>query len=81
LDNRALVKAIYEHFDGLTDLQKDVVNLRFAGGLSLKETAGTLSKSVNSVKAIQHAAIKKLKDKIKETNIQILSKEPVSPLI
>ena len=81
LDNRDLIKAIYEHFASLTDLQKEVVNLRFAGGLSLKETAEALSKNVNSVKAIQHAAIKKLKGKIKEVNIQNIAKKPVYPLI
>lgn len=66
LDNRDLFHAIYKDTDDLTDLQKEVVNLRFIGDLSLKETAEAMSKNVNSVKAIQHAAIKKLKEKVQE---------------
>ena len=66
LDNRDLFHAIYKDTDDLTDLQKEVVNLRFIGDLSLKETAEAMSKNVNSIKAIQHAAIKKLKEKVQE---------------
>jgi RNA polymerase sigma-70 factor (ECF subfamily) len=66
LDNRDLFKIIYEDTDDLSELQKEVVNLRFIGELSLKETAEAMSKNVNSVKAIQHAAIKKLKEKVKK---------------
>ena len=66
LDNRDLFKIIYEDTDDLSELQKEVVNLRFIGDLSLKETAEAMSKNVNSVKAIQHAAIKKLKEKVKK---------------
>ena len=66
LDNRDLFKIIYEDTDHLSELQKEVVNLRFIGDLSLKETAEAMSKNVNSVKAIQHAAIKKLKEKVKK---------------
>ena len=68
LDNRDLFQAIYKDTEYLTDLQKEVVNLRFIGDLSLKETAEAMSKNVNSVKAIQHAAIKKLKEKVQENN-------------
>ena len=68
LDNRDLFQAIYKDTEDLTDLQKEVVNLRFVGDLSLKETAEAMSKNVNSVKAIQHAAIKKLKEKVQENN-------------
>ena len=68
LDNRDLFHAIYKDTDDLTDLQKEVVNLRFIGDLSLKETAEAMSKNVNSIKAIQHAAIKKLKEKVQENN-------------
>ena len=66
LDNRDLFQAIYKDTEDLTDLQKEVVNLRFVGDLSLKETAEAMSKNVNSIKAIQHAAIKKLKEKVQE---------------
>ena len=69
---------IYGHLDDLTELQKEVMNLRFIGDLSLKETADTLSKNVNAVKAIQHAALKKLKDKVKKTNTNNLRTGAVS---
>lgn len=77
LDNRDLFQVIYKNTDYLTQLQKEVVNLRFIGDLSLKETAEAMAKNVNSVKAIQHAAIKKLKEKVKENQKRnILQKLP-----
>ena len=45
----------------LTQLQKEVITLRFAGGLSIAETAEAMGKKDNAVKALQHAAIKKLR--------------------
>lgn len=47
--------------DGLTDLQREVVALRFAGGLSIAETAKAVGRKENAVKALQHAGIKKLR--------------------
>ena len=52
---------VYSAMDGLTDLQKEVLSLRFAAGLSVKETAEAVGKKENAVKALQHAAIKKLR--------------------
>ena len=45
----------------LTDLQQEVISLRFAGGLSIKETASVVGRKENAVKALQHSAIKKLR--------------------
>ena len=47
--------------DCLTDLQREVVTLRFAGGLSIAETAKAVGRKENAVKALQHAGIKKLR--------------------
>ena len=47
--------------DNLTDLQREVIALRFASGLSIAETAETLGKRGNAVKALQHAGLKKLR--------------------
>ena len=47
--------------DSLTDLQREVVTLRFAGGLSIAETAKAVGRKENAVKALQHAGIKKLR--------------------
>lgn len=46
---------------GLTDLQKEVISLRFAAGLSVAETAQAIGKRENAVKALQHAGLKKLR--------------------
>ena len=46
---------------GLTSLQQEVLSLRFAGGLSVSETAGALGKNDNAVKALQHVGLKKLR--------------------
>ena len=47
--------------DVLTDLQREVIALRFASGLSIAETAETIGKRQNAVKALQHAGLKKLR--------------------
>ena len=47
--------------EGLTDLQREVISLRFAGGLSISETARAVGKKENAVKALQHAGLKKLR--------------------
>ncbi len=46
---------------GLTELQKEVISLRFAAGLSVAETAEAIGKKGNAVKALQHAGLKKLR--------------------
>ncbi len=46
---------------GLTSLQQEVISLRFAGGLSVSETAGALGKNDNAVKALQHVGLRKLR--------------------
>ena len=45
----------------LTYLQKEVISLRFAAGLSVAETAEAVGKKENAVKALQHAGLKKLR--------------------
>jgi RNA polymerase sigma-70 factor (ECF subfamily) len=47
--------------ENLTDLQRQVISLRFAGGLSVNETAKAVGRNENAVKALQHAGIKKLR--------------------
>ena len=41
----------------LTEAQREVISLRFAGGLSVAEVARTMGKSQGAVKALQHSAI------------------------
>jgi len=41
----------------LTKTQREVISLRFAGGLSISEAAATMGKSEGAIKALQHSAI------------------------
>jgi RNA polymerase sigma-70 factor (ECF subfamily) len=45
----------------LTNLQREVVSLRFAGGLSVAEVAKSMGKSEGAIKALQHSAIVSLR--------------------
>ncbi|MBI2860754.1 MAG: sigma-70 family RNA polymerase sigma factor [Chloroflexi bacterium] len=45
----------------LTSAQREVISLRFAGGLSIAEVASVMSKSEGAVKALQHSAIVSLR--------------------
>ena len=62
LDNKLQFNKIIKNMEKLTSLQKEVINLRFAAQMSLSETAKILNKNENSIKSLQHSAIKKLKD-------------------
>ncbi len=61
LDLKLSMQGVYAAMQGLSKLQREVINLRFAGGLSLKETAESMGKKENAIKALQHAGIKKLR--------------------
>jgi RNA polymerase sigma-70 factor (ECF subfamily) len=41
----------------LTGAQREVISLRFAGGLSIEETARAMGKNPGAIKALQHAAV------------------------
>lgn len=45
----------------LSDGQREVISLRFAGGLSVAEAAQVMGKSEGAVKVLQHAALVKLR--------------------
>lgn len=45
----------------LTAAQREVISLRFAGGLPIAEVARVMGKSVGAVKALQHSAIAALR--------------------
>jgi len=47
--------------DRLTDGQREIISLRFAGGLSVAESAKVMGKSEGAVKVLQHAALVKLR--------------------
>ena len=41
----------------LTEAQREVISLRFAGGLAIPEVSRAMGKSEGAVKALQHSAI------------------------
>jgi RNA polymerase sigma-70 factor (ECF subfamily) len=49
----------------LTQAQREVISLRFAGGLSISEVAKAMGRSENAVKALQHSAILALRKVLK----------------
>ena len=61
IDVELAMEEIRRAMAALTDLQRDVISMRFAGGLSVAETARAIGKKDNAVKALQHAGLKKLR--------------------
>jgi RNA polymerase sigma-70 factor (ECF subfamily) len=62
IDINISIKNIYAAMESLTNLQKETLSLRFAAGLSIKETSLAMQKNENAVKALQHAAIANLRN-------------------
>jgi len=52
---------------GLTDAQREVISLRFAGELSIAQVAKAMGKSQGAVKALQHSAIVALRKRLRVT--------------
>lgn len=50
-------EGLLEAIERLTELQKQVISLKFAGGLPNAEVARLMGKSEGAVKALQHAAL------------------------
>ncbi len=61
MDLELAMTEVGKAMENLTALQREVITLRFAAGLSIAETARSLGKKDNAVKALQHAGIKKLR--------------------
>lgn len=61
VQTKLMMGEVNRAMDGLTDLQRHVISLRFAAGLSVAETAKVVGRNENAVKALQHAGIKKLR--------------------
>lgn len=61
IDTEMSMDEVRKAMVGLTGLQKEVISLRFAAGLSVAETAEAVGKKENAVKALQHAGLKKLR--------------------
>ena len=63
LDIEQLISATRQ----LTRAQREVIGLRFAGELSVAETARVMSKSEGAIKALQHSAIVALRKTMSRT--------------
>lgn len=55
------VEAINRALSALTDDQRNLLLLRFVEGLTMRETAQVMSKTINSIKTMQQRAVKSLK--------------------
>lgn len=58
---RLSVERLNEATQHLTESQREVLSLRFAGGLSIEEAAKAMGKSSGAIKALQHAAVVSLR--------------------
>ncbi len=65
-DRREQTRVFQDAFARLTAEQQHVLALRFGEGYSLEETASTLNKNINSVKALQFRALAALQRNIGE---------------
>ena len=61
VDVKLTMRHVHKAMEVLTSLQREVISLRFAAGLSVAETAKAVGKKENAVKALQHAGVKKLR--------------------
>ena len=58
----------------LTAAQREVISLRFAGGLSIVEVAKTMGKSQGAIKALQHSAIVALRKVLSVGNYEAVQR-------
>lgn len=66
LTREGLVAAV----DRLTELQRQVISLKFAGGLTNAEVAQLMGKSEGAVKALQHAALVSLQRQLHGSDLK-----------
>jgi len=57
VEHRLTAEQVQHALGGLDPLQHEVVTLRFLVGLSLRETAQTLGKTIAAVKSLQHRGL------------------------
>ena len=58
---RVAAKEVLGAMESLTQLQQEVLMLRFAGELTINETAGVMERSQQSVKSLQFSALRALR--------------------
>jgi RNA polymerase sigma-70 factor (ECF subfamily) len=68
LEQTMKTERIQQALDIIDPSQREVVELRFLAGLSLKEAAATLNKTVAAVKALQHRGLYSLRLLLQESS-------------
>ncbi len=58
---QATYSEVMHAMSSLTDLQREVLSLRFAGELSITETAAAMNRSEQAVKFLQHSAVRAMR--------------------
>jgi RNA polymerase sigma-70 factor, ECF subfamily len=58
------IQRVFQAVRQLTQAQRDVIELRFVGGLSTAEVAKVLGKSQGAVKVLQHSALASLRKRL-----------------
>lgn len=61
VEQELAIRKVREAMKGLTQLQQEVLSLRFAGEMSTRETARIMGKREGAVKALQHSALAALR--------------------
>ena len=64
VERRQDIERVVAATRGLTTAQREVISLRFAGGLAIAEAARVMGKSEGAIKALQHSAIAALRRKL-----------------
>ena len=64
LDERLTREGLIRAVGQLTELQQQVIGLKFAGGLSNAQVARLLGRTEGAVKALQHAALRSLQRRL-----------------
>jgi RNA polymerase sigma-70 factor (ECF subfamily) len=64
VENQMIVEEVQAVLGELKPLKQDVIILRFIVGLSLKEVASILGRTISSIKVTQHRALKELRMKL-----------------
>jgi len=58
---QVMLSEVSQAMQGLTDLQREVLTLRFGADFSIKETAKVMNRNVEAVKFLQHSALRALR--------------------
>jgi RNA polymerase sigma-70 factor (ECF subfamily) len=66
VEHRLTAERVGRALGALDPLQREVVTLRFLAGLSLREVAATVNKTVAAVKSLQHRGLAALRVALKE---------------